>query len=259
MDINNLANNDYPPIFMGDNGNFMLRANKLPPVASDWYSIAVQAGDSLTISTATPAGGPNEFVNALDPALELYDPSGTRVAWDNDSAPDLRNAQIAYTATQSGNYVVRVSGEQNTLGEYVLTVTGATGSPSPFLAVATSPGDGQRIAASPATFTVQFNDFVSPLSVENSDLLIDGVPLSTATPPSFPDGKTAVFTLPVLSEGPHYDNDRRRCNPGCPRHADPAVCKHFHRRPDRAAGRGQFSPRGRHGSGREPDLHRRLR
>ena len=139
MDINNLADNDYPPIFLGDDGNFMLRANKLPLVGGDCYSISVQAGDTLTLSTATPAAGPNEFVNPLDPALELYDPSGTRVAWDNDSAPDSRNAQLTYTATQSGNYVVRVSGEQETLGEYVLNVTGATGSPSPFLAVATTP------------------------------------------------------------------------------------------------------------------------
>ena len=81
-------------------GNFLVRAHGQSPVDTDYYSVAVQAGDTLTISTATPAGGTNQFVNALDPYLELYDPTGTRVALDDNSAPDHRNARITYSATR---------------------------------------------------------------------------------------------------------------------------------------------------------------
>ena len=113
MDIYDLGNNDVPPVLLDDlglPGNFLLRADGQAPVDTDWYSISVQAGNQLTISTATPAGGPQEFVNSLDPYIELYDPAGTLVAWDDNSASDLKNAQITYTAAMTGNYTVRVLG-----------------------------------------------------------------------------------------------------------------------------------------------------
>ena len=76
------------------------------------------------------ADGCGEFVNTLDPQIELIDPDGSSVASDDDSASDGRNAQLSYAAEQTGTYLVRVSGAKQTQGEYVLTVSGSTGSPS---------------------------------------------------------------------------------------------------------------------------------
>ena len=93
LDTNNLTNNDIPPWLLDDiglPGNFLVRAHGQSPVDTDYYNVGVQAGDTLTIATTTPAGDSNEFVNTLDPYLELYDPAGTRVAWDDNSAPDSR-------------------------------------------------------------------------------------------------------------------------------------------------------------------------
>ena len=181
-------------------GNFLVRANGQSPVDTDYYSVAVQAGDTLTITTATPAGGMNQFVNTLDPYIELYDPAGNRVAWDDNSAPDSRNAQITYSATQSGNYVVRVLGAQGSAGEYVLKVTGPrvrcrrSRRSTRFQAM----GSGSPL--SPSTFTVHFNDSLQLTSVQGSDLLVDGVAASNVT---ITDATTAVFTLPAFAEGSH--------------------------------------------------------
>ena len=48
-----------------------------------------------------------EFVNTLDPQIELIDPDGSSVASDDDSASDGRNAQLRYAAEQTGTYLVR--------------------------------------------------------------------------------------------------------------------------------------------------------
>ena len=87
------------------------------------------AGDLLTIETATPADGTGEFVNTFDPVIELVDPTGTMVAGDDDSASDGRNARLTHTATMPGVYTIRVGSAAGSAGgTYVLSVSGATGS-----------------------------------------------------------------------------------------------------------------------------------
>ena len=49
-----------------------------------------------------PPAAPNEFVNTLDPSIELYDGAGTLLAANDNGAADQRNATITYTATQFG-------------------------------------------------------------------------------------------------------------------------------------------------------------
>lgn len=68
----------------------------------DHYVIQVNAGDGLVVTTSTPGDGAGEPVNDLDPLLEVYDPTGTLVASNNDGAADARNARIAHTASSSG-------------------------------------------------------------------------------------------------------------------------------------------------------------
>ena len=53
----------------------------------DYFAVTGSAGTALTIGTATPGDGSGEFVNTLDPKIELYDPSGTLVASDDNGGP----------------------------------------------------------------------------------------------------------------------------------------------------------------------------
>ena len=170
------------------------------PQDDDYYSIRVTAGDLLTLATTTPGDGPGEFVNTLDPKIELYDPTGALVASDDNGAPDGRNALLSYTALASGTYDVRVTAAAN-LGEYVLSVAGATGGLSPFVVTGTNPADGSAMRNPPATITVDFNDGVLLTSLQASDLTVDGV---AATGLSIVDGDTVTFNLPtVTGDGTH--------------------------------------------------------
>jgi Bacterial pre-peptidase C-terminal domain len=92
----------------------------------DWYSFSVNAGDNLVLDTTTPSDGPGEFLNTLNPHIELYDPSANLVA-SGTALADGRNESLSYTALVSGTYLGRVTGESGTTGEYVLQEQGATG------------------------------------------------------------------------------------------------------------------------------------
>jgi len=85
---------------------------------------------SRKLTTATPADGAGQFVNDLDPVVELYDPSGALAAGDDNSAPDGKNVLLTHTAAATGLYVVKLLGAADTGGEYVLDVTGHTGAPA---------------------------------------------------------------------------------------------------------------------------------
>lgn len=91
--------------------------------AENDFAIALPAGAILTLQTATPAGGPDEYTNNLNPMLELFDPAGKLIATDDNSAPDGRNAVLVRRIPASGRYVVRVTGGAGTsaVGDYVLS------------------------------------------------------------------------------------------------------------------------------------------
>lgn len=111
---------------------------------SDWYRFPVNAGDNLVIRTTTPSDGPGQFPNTLDPRVELYDENGNLVASDANSAPDGRNVLLNYSpAASSGEYFVRLVGENGSVGEYLLQLQGATGSPSPNAALLLSAADAE--------------------------------------------------------------------------------------------------------------------
>ncbi len=176
----------------------------------DYYAFEVNAGDELLIGAlswgiGTPGDGLLQFENLLDPAIELYDPSGTLVAADDNGAVllgkgDGRNAQLAYTAAVGGTYTVRVLAAAEK-GEYVLQLSGNTGGMPLFEVVATDPPDGQRLAAAPGRLSVDFGDTLLLSSLEASDLTVDGVQATGIF--GIPDGNTVVFALPVLGEGTH--------------------------------------------------------
>jgi hypothetical protein len=133
----------HPPVVLGAIGN-----GGCPD--SDFYALSANAGDSLILTTATPSDGPGEFVNTLDPGIQLYDPSGTLVA-SGVVAPDGRNESIVTTALVSGLYRARIFGQAGSTGEYVLLLLGNTEfPPTPFTPSAATPSCSALTAASPA-------------------------------------------------------------------------------------------------------------
>ena len=88
----------------------------------DLYSIDLQAGETVTLRTATPQNDHGTTpVNRLDPSLEVLDANGALVSTDADSAADGRNAVLNFTADTAGTYHVNVVAEQNG-GAYQLLV-----------------------------------------------------------------------------------------------------------------------------------------
>ncbi|MEX0938585.1 MAG: Ig-like domain-containing protein [Pirellulales bacterium] len=110
----------------GQNGGQLIDTytiEKAPPLDVDQYSLDVSAGQQINLETFTPAGGPFEFANVLDPNITLLDPTGAVVAMDDNGAGDGRNAQISeYEALLSGTYTIVVEAGEGTGGEYFLDV-----------------------------------------------------------------------------------------------------------------------------------------
>jgi Ca2+-binding RTX toxin-like protein len=129
-----LINDSGPNAFVGSGLSTLIGL----PSGEDWYSFNVSsAGTMLRLETATPSDGPVEFVNVLNPLIELYDPAGMLVATGMVTG-DGRNETIDYLTLAMGNYRVRITGETDTSGEYFLTVAATL---SPPVVVNGTPGN----------------------------------------------------------------------------------------------------------------------
>jgi hypothetical protein len=90
-----------------------LVANKAPNFA---YNVKFAVGKTYVIDMVSPDQ------KALDPYLMLFDPSGKKVAEDDDGGAGL-NARIVHRAEASGYYrIVCTSFEKSGAGPYTLTV-----------------------------------------------------------------------------------------------------------------------------------------
>src|SRR5205823_5439628 len=98
----------------GATGTVQLVLTTLPD--GDWYSItAPSTGNPLRLETSTPSDGPGEFVNILNPKIDLYDSTGTTLVASGVAGPDGRNESIVVAGlTPGAAYKVRVSGESGT-------------------------------------------------------------------------------------------------------------------------------------------------
>ncbi|MBO0720910.1 MAG: PxKF domain-containing protein, partial [Blastocatellia bacterium] len=86
----------------------------------DWYSVTV-IQDHLQFETSTPADGPGEFVNSLDPHIELFDSTGQTLIATGVPLEDGRNESINITGLPApATYLVHVTAERDTSGEYFL-------------------------------------------------------------------------------------------------------------------------------------------
>ena len=145
--------------------------------AFDIYKVQAMEGDALVISTTTPGVAGGEPVNALDTVIELYDTSGTLVASDDNSAADGRNASLAYTVPTggAGEYHVVVKAANNTAGEYILSVTGASGGVQTTLPHVTADTlNAKLLPAQPDQLVLDFSEGLRADSVTADDLIIDG-------------------------------------------------------------------------------------
>jgi hypothetical protein len=76
--------------------------------AQDVYSLTATAGQLIEFVTTTPADGPGQFVNALNPGLTLLDETGQTVAVGTPLA-DGRNERLIFTPSMPGTYRIAVS------------------------------------------------------------------------------------------------------------------------------------------------------
>lgn len=171
--------------------------------ASDFYQVTVGEGKPLEVETFVPGARSGEFDNAwIDPSVAVYDPAGNRVAWDDNSAGDKRNARLTYNVPKGagGVYTIEVSSSYGE-GAYLLAVKGATGQLPPFAVVSVDPAEGTRVRGPVNEVTVDFNDVALLTTLEAADVQFDGVAASAIR---VVDGDTVAFTVPApLSEGIH--------------------------------------------------------
>jgi hypothetical protein len=157
----------------------------------DWYSIPVDAGSQLTVATLTPGADAGEPLNSTDLAIELFAPDGTFITTSSDDAGGT-DAEIVHEATESGDYRVRVFSENDTRGEYYLTVDGASDAPVPPEVIRTFPSNGLISSVFPTSVTVTFSKAILLDSISAEDVLIGGEPALSMT---VLDGRTFEFSI----------------------------------------------------------------
>jgi hypothetical protein len=172
-------------------------------IGSDEYTFQVDAGDTITISTTTPGGGPYAPENSLDPYVELYyddgvDPSAI-IGSDTNGAADGRNALLTYNVPidAGGQYRVRVGGT-NSFGSYTLDVNGVNFLQPPFEVVFSIPADGAEPSTLPATLRIELSDEVLLTSSAAADVTVNGVPADSLT---VIDGRTLEFDISSANTG----------------------------------------------------------
>ncbi|MEX0677895.1 MAG: sialidase family protein [Pirellulales bacterium] len=152
-----LAFNNAPNTFVGSGKSTLIAL--LP--TEDWYSVDVpSAGMQLRFETRTPADGPGQFQNVLDPHIELFNPAGAMIA-SGVTIVAGRNEYIQLlSAPVAGLYRVRVTSDANA-GEYFLGAT--VGNHEPIL---TNDLPSQ---------STQYSDAIAPVSVTATDTAGDTI------------------------------------------------------------------------------------
>ena len=163
---------------------------------SDFYKFNANAGDTLSITTMTldsevPPG------QELDLLLELYDPSGSLVASNDNGAPDGRNAVISHTAGASGQYTVLVRSLLSRRGQYSLAVQGATGETAGPEVTGTDIAPGATVNAFPTFYQVTFAGSLRTGSAVAGALTINGVAATSASL----SGNTISFNVAAAGSG----------------------------------------------------------
>ena len=100
-----------------------------------------------------------------------------------------------------GDYRLEILGSSKTnLGEYTISIQGATGSLAPFTVTSTNPAAGSDIGHQVSTMTVTVSSPVLFSSLIPSDFVIDG---NDATGATLVNPDTVIVTFPTTSNGIH--------------------------------------------------------
>jgi hypothetical protein len=170
----------------------------------DYYKVTANAGQVITVATATPTGG-------LDTVLQLYDATGQLVA-TNDDFNGL-DSQLQYKVPEFGTFYAAVAGYRGlptdpfdpaagvgdgSEGPYTVTFT-VGGVDTDFFAVKLKPGDviGASVTGAPSAITVY--DTV-PREVHGSEQDASSI-YPMASP--LPGGGTAVTDYVATRAGWH--------------------------------------------------------
>lgn len=139
------------------------------------YQVQANAGDVLVLRTSTPGDAAGLPENGLDPAVALYGPDGALLASNSNDAADGRNAELTYTVTEAGTYLIEVLAEGGN-GIYRLEVEGATGvySRAPQL-IGTSLSTEEVLSVAPDHVEVYFDTALYGGDLRGDLLSVDGV------------------------------------------------------------------------------------
>lgn len=153
----------------------------------DWYKVQLAPGQTgLYIRTRTPADGAGEFVNVLDPQVQVFTASNVLVA-SGVTLPDGRNDVLQLGGLVPGaTYLIRVASQGGTAGEYFLTV------------------DAPPVAASDTATTSE--DLPVPITVlanDTDDAALDPATVVVTTGPSH--GRMSVSASGVVTYTPEVN------------------------------------------------------
>jgi autotransporter-associated beta strand protein len=148
----------------------------------DWYSVSANAGGVLTVATSIPSAGTGQFVDALYPHIQLYDPTGTTLLANGTVGGDGRNETLGYAVTTAGAYKIQVTGKNSTQGEYYLDLAHHL-----VLAVPANMTEGDPPATAMLTIPAPLtSDLVVALNAS------DATRLSVPASETIPAGQTSV-------------------------------------------------------------------
>jgi tRNA A-37 threonylcarbamoyl transferase component Bud32 len=86
----------------------------------DWYSLSLSGDEGrMRLAVTTVANRTDDDVEALFPHLEVFDPSGAMIVSDL-SSPDDHSCQVTFQPPAAGTYRVRVTGQNDSTGSYLL-------------------------------------------------------------------------------------------------------------------------------------------
>ncbi len=83
----------------------------------DFYSLDVAQGETITVNTY----GYNSYSDDLDTTVGLYDSSGSRLVFDDDSGSGL-NSSLSFVAQSSDTYYVGVGAYGTDSGNYDISI-----------------------------------------------------------------------------------------------------------------------------------------
>ena len=198
------------PVYAGYSSNNLQDANSdrlieqavaWAAAAGDTYSVTLAAGQTFTVSTATPGDGPASPDNTFDPALTLIDSDGNVVAQADNEAADGRNAILNFTPGTDGTYRLIVGGSG--AGDYVLQISGTATTAAPFTVTQTEPPAGGVLGAANPVYTMHLSEGVLADSIDPSDLTVNGIAASNV---QLIDGNILAFTIDTALAGDgNYD------------------------------------------------------